>query len=321
VRGDSAPGFSLAPVTPMRTAEYKMFDLNPKMGSLGPLPTPPSKQPRKLLIALALLLVVLAVVLVKDSDFWFGSDDAESEAPNSQTVARAPAAAAPAPARPSEAAPTTAPAPAPAAASVPVQTSKNQKNPKNQPAPKTSVTLAAKTPSHEDAAKPAAKPDAPVVATNRVVLPPLDVEVVAGDKHQTVHPGSNVTVAEITGNASRASKGTTAVVSPATNAAEREPLPASASELRQPLDSTYPLLGQRSRVQGSVVLEAVVGTDGVIENLRVLSGPSILTAAAQQAVRQWRFKPFLQNGQAVETKARITVNFTIRVADNPTKTS
>jgi TonB family protein len=315
VRGDSAPGFSLAPVTPMRTAEYKMFDLNPKMGSLGPQPTPPSKQPRKLLIALALLLAVLAVVLVKDSDFWFSSDEAESEAPNSQTVARAPAAAAPAPAKPNEAAPTTAPAPAPLAA--PVQTAKNQKNPKNQPAPKTSVTLAAKTPSHEDAAKR----EAPVVATNRVVLPPLDVEVVAGDKHQTVHPGSNVTVAEITGNANRATKGTTAMASPAMNAAEREPLPASASELRQPLDSTYPLLGQRSRVQGSVVLEAVVGTDGVIENLRVLSGPSILTAAAQQAVRQWRFKPFLQNGQAVETKARITVNFTIRVADNPTKTS
>jgi len=296
-----------------------MFDLNPKMGSLGPQPTPPNKQPRKLLIALALLLVVLAVVLVKDSDFWFGSDEAESEAPNSQTVARAPAAAAPAPAKPSEAATPTAPAP-PAAAPVPVQIAKNQKNqksPKNQPAPKTSVTLAAKAPSHEQAAKP----EAPVVATNRVVLPPLDVEVVAGDKHQTVHPGSNVTVAEITGNASRATKATTAMASLATNAAEREPLPASASELRQPLDSTYPLLGQRSRVQGSVVLEAVVGTDGVIENLRVLSGPSILTAAAQQAVRQWRFKPFLQNGQAVETKARITVNFTIRVADNPTKTS
>jgi TonB family protein len=313
VRGDSAPGFSPAPVTPMRTADYKMFDLNPKMGSLGPQPTPPNKQPRKLLIALALLLVVLAVVLVKDSDFWFGSEDnAESEAPSSETATKAPAPVAPAPVKPSQAA---TPPLAPAAA--PVQTAKNEKNQKKQPAPKTSITLSAKAPAHPDVTKP----EAPVVATNRVVLPPLDVEVVAGDKHQTVHPGSNVTVAEIPGNANRSTKATTTVASPATNAAEREPLPASASELRQPLDSTYPLLGQRSRVQGSVVLEAVVGTDGVIENLRVLSGPSILTAAAQQAVRQWRFKPYLQNGQAVETKARITVNFTIRVADNPTKTS
>jgi hypothetical protein len=48
----------------------------------------------------------------------------------------------------------------------------------------------------------------------------------------------------------------------------------------------------------------------------VLSGPAILASAAQQAVREWRFKPVLQNGSAVETKARITVNFTIKVADN-----
>jgi TonB family protein len=315
----------------MRTTEYKMFDLNPKMGSLGPQPAPPSKQPRRLLIALALLLGVLAVVLVKDSDFWYGSDDnAESEAPNSQTVAKAPPAAAPAPVKPNEApaAPAAAPAPAPKS----VQTAKNlnaskqnasnqnasnQHAPLNQHAPKTASAPAVKAPSQENVAKP----ESPVVATNRVVLPPLDVEVVAGDKHQTVHPGSNITVAEIPGKANRPTKGTTGVSSPATNAAEREPLPTTVAELRQPLDASYPLLGQRSRVQGSVVLEAVVGADGVIENLRVLSGPSILTAAAQQAVRQWRFKPYLQNGQAVETKARITVNFTIRVADNPTKAS
>jgi protein TonB len=69
------------------------------------------------------------------------------------------------------------------------------------------------------------------------------------------------------------------------------------------------------------VLQAVVGTDGTIQGLRVLSGPAILTAAAQQAVREWHFKPYLQNGQPVETKATIVVNFSIRVADNPAKTS
>ena len=69
-----------------------------------------------------------------------------------------------------------------------------------------------------------------------------------------------------------------------------------------------------------MVLQAIVGTDGTIQTLRVLSGPAILTAAAQQAVRQWRFKPYLQNGQPVETKATITVNFSIRVSD-PAKAS
>jgi hypothetical protein len=52
-----------------------------------------------------------------------------------------------------------------------------------------------------------------------------------------------------------------------------------------------------------------------------VSGPAILASAAQQAVREWRFKPVLQNGQAVETKARITVNFTIKVADGAANTT
>jgi TonB family protein len=136
------------------------------------------------------------------------------------------------------------------------------------------------------------------------------VEVVAGDTHRTVHPGSNVTTV------------TTSRVSLPSNAAERENIsPASVPELRQTVDANYPLLGQHARVQGSVVLQAVVGADGVIEDLRVVSGPAILTAAAQQAVRQWRFKPYLQNGQPVETKARITVNFSIKISDNPAQTS
>jgi protein TonB len=100
-----------------------------------------------------------------------------------------------------------------------------------------------------------------------------------------------------------------------------QPTKAADRELLSSTDLTYPLLGQHTRVQGSVVLQAVVGTDGTIQNLRVISGPAILTAAAQQAVREWRFKPYLQNGQPVETKATITVNFSIRVSDNPAKAS
>jgi protein TonB len=70
------------------------------------------------------------------------------------------------------------------------------------------------------------------------------------------------------------------------------------------------------KVQGSVLLQALIGADGVIRNLRVLSGPAILASAAREAARQWQFKPYLQNGQAVETQANITVNFTIKVMNN-----
>jgi len=68
-------------------------------------------------------------------------------------------------------------------------------------------------------------------------------------------------------------------------------------------------------VQGSVLLQALIGADGVVEELRVISGPTILVSAARQAVLQWRFKPYLQDGKAVETQARVTVNFTIKVSN------
>jgi protein TonB len=251
-----------------------------------------NKQDVRLLIALSLLLVALAVVLIKDRDFWFGSDEAFESAPagsesTSKTNSAAPVKTSPAPAaRPASA--------------------------KNNIAPKPS-TEAVTDSSRKDTANPAS----PVVATNRVVLPPLDVEVVAGDTHRTVHPGSNVARVEIPSDSNRGPAVTTSVVSLTTNAAEHERLSSGiVPELRQTIDTTYPLLGQHTRVQGSVVLQAVVGTDGTIEDLRVLSGPSILAKAAQQAVRQWKFRPYLQNGQPVETKTKITVNFTIRISDN-----
>ena len=101
-----------------------------------------------------------------------------------------------------------------------------------------------------------------------------------------------------------------------TNAVERDRFSAAA----QP-PASYPALAQHMKVQGSVVLQAVIGVDGIIQDLHVLSGPTILAAAAQQAVREWRFKPVLQNGQPVETKANIIVNFNIRVTDNSDPTT
>jgi protein TonB len=81
-------------------------------------------------------------------------------------------------------------------------------------------------------------------------------------------------------------------------------------------ESQYPLLGRQMKVQGAVLLKAMIGADGFIRDLRVLSGPAILASAAREAARRWQFKPYLQNGQPVETQANITVNFTIKVLDN-----
>jgi protein TonB len=78
-----------------------------------------------------------------------------------------------------------------------------------------------------------------------------------------------------------------------------------------PVEPLYPPLAQQSHVQGSVVLHARVNKDGIIQALTAISGLDILTTAALEAVKQWRFKPHYESGEAVPTETRITVNFTI----------
>jgi len=74
---------------------------------------------------------------------------------------------------------------------------------------------------------------------------------------------------------------------------------------------TYPPLAIASRTQGTVVLAAVISKSGEIENLRVVSGHPLLVRAAAEAVQQWRYRPYLLNGEPVEIETQITVNFTL----------
>jgi periplasmic protein TonB len=71
----------------------------------------------------------------------------------------------------------------------------------------------------------------------------------------------------------------------------------------------YPPVARRSRIEGTVVLAAVVGKDGKVKDVRVMSGPPMLAQAAERAVRQWQYKPYLLNGQPVEIDTTINVNF------------
>jgi protein TonB len=73
----------------------------------------------------------------------------------------------------------------------------------------------------------------------------------------------------------------------------------------------YPPLARQARVQGTVRLEAVINKDGVIEELKVISGHPLLVQAALDAVQQWRYQPTLLNGVAVEVITTIDVNFTL----------
>lgn len=71
----------------------------------------------------------------------------------------------------------------------------------------------------------------------------------------------------------------------------------------------YPLDAKRSHIEGTVVLGAVIGKDGRIQDLRAISGPKELVPAALGAVQQWRYKPYLLMGNPVEVETHITVNF------------
>jgi periplasmic protein TonB len=71
----------------------------------------------------------------------------------------------------------------------------------------------------------------------------------------------------------------------------------------------YPAIARQARVQGSVELRAVISKTGTIENLIVVSGHPMLSSAAIAAVRQWRYRPYLLNNEAVEVETEITVNF------------
>jgi protein TonB len=96
------------------------------------------------------------------------------------------------------------------------------------------------------------------------------------------------------------------------NAGERVQMSADTAEVvSRPVKPGYPLLARQMKVQGSVILQALIGRDGLIQGLHLVSGPPILASAAEEAVKQWHFKPHYQGADAVETQARITVNFTI----------
>jgi protein TonB len=73
----------------------------------------------------------------------------------------------------------------------------------------------------------------------------------------------------------------------------------------------YPSLARQARIQGTVVLQAVIGIDGTVQNLNVLTGHPMLNQAAIEAVRQWRYKPYYLNGKPIEVDTQISVNFTL----------
>ena len=146
--------------------------------------------------------------------------------------------------------------------------------------PVTPAVPATKPAKHIAAAKSSAQPAAAdsSVAVTRNVIPPLEVEVVAGNSRNTVHLSTG---GSVDSKAARRA--------PATLASQRVTLENTSAP--QPTEPAYPLLGRQMKVQGSVLLQALIAADGTIRDLRVLSGPAILASAAREAAQRWQFKP------------------------------
>jgi protein TonB len=84
----------------------------------------------------------------------------------------------------------------------------------------------------------------------------------------------------------------------------------AAKIVRQP-KPIYPPLAKQARISGVVRFNAIIGKDGTIQNLQLVSGHPLLVQSAQDAVKQWVYQPTLLNGEPVEVVTQIDVNFTL----------
>ncbi len=241
------------------------------------LPPPPdaAAQRKRMLIALGILLLALVAVIVKDWDFWFPSsgDTGQALVHWRKSVM-------------------------PRATPSPAETTANHER-----------KVAKTVPPAPAAAEPPM-----TAATQRAVLPPLEVEVVSGNRSVSVPARSNAIRVDAGSGASisnGASVSRSSVPATVASAGRVQLSPQTAQSVSVSVPPDYPLLARQMKVQGAVSLQALIARDGTIQELEILSGPDILAAAAREAVKQWHFKPYYQNGQPVETQARITVNFTI----------
>jgi len=75
------------------------------------------------------------------------------------------------------------------------------------------------------------------------------------------------------------------------------------------IEPEYPALARQNRIEGDVTIRAVIGRDGLIENLTLVGGHPFLARAAMDAVRQWQYQPFLLSGRPVEVDTQIVVRF------------
>jgi periplasmic protein TonB len=137
------------------------------------------------------------------------------------------------------------------------------------------------------------------------VPPPMIDPSAAGVRHGTGDPNTRGTVLDSV-------LGSDHVLPPPPPAVHHPPVSRMMEgNLIHRVQPDYPPLARQVRVQGLVVLRAMISRDGAIEDLQVLSGHPMLVKAAVEAVRQWRYRPYELNGEPVEVETEVKVNFVL----------
>jgi len=243
----------------------------PKINFDGLKAGPDSRRRSQLLLALTLLVAALGLVVLRNRQFWADSLGLEESA--NETTLEA------------------------------------MKKVEGKVSP-SAVRKASTKPAQSTAA---GTPVETTAALQDTVLAPLQVDVTyASGQHKTLIARNSAVHVDVENNSvAMPSSTASSATEIAGGTGQVRFSPGTAAVVLRKVDPVYPLLAQQENVQGSVVLQARIDKDGNVQAVQVVSGPTILTSAALEAVKQWRFKPHYEGSQAAPTETRITVNFII----------
>ncbi len=155
-----------------------------------------------------------------------------------------------------------------------------------------------------------------VLAVNKMAAPtviPKKIEIAKDEAPPAVNPNDMPGVAGGTGDV---------LGGVGTGAAPPPPPPAApkrihvggnvqAASLVNKVEPQYPAIAKTAHVSGTVVLHAIIAKDGSVEKLQFVSGPALLMASAMSAVKEWRYRPTMLNGQPVEVDTTVQVVFSL----------
>ncbi|HEY6444714.1 MAG TPA: TonB family protein [Candidatus Acidoferrales bacterium] len=155
-----------------------------------------------------------------------------------------------------------------------------------------------------------------VIAVNKMAAPtviPKKIEIAKDEPPPAVNPSDTAGVAGGTGDV-LGGVGTGAAPAPPPPAAPKRISVGGnvqAAALVNKVEPQYPPIAKTAHVSGTVVLHAIIAKDGSVEKLQFVSGPALLMASAMSAVKEWRYRPTMLNGQPVEVDTTVQVVFSL----------